>query len=374
MSYTLDSLYNTSAYRKVLGDPQRNVSRSTVSLASSGFHSQPWSRGSTTSSYRRGVGGYSQISSTDSLDGFNGEPRSRNEKEMLQALNDRFAVYIDKVRQLEIQNKNLEAEAAALRQSQAGKSAIGELYEREIGDLRGILVQLTNEKTQVQLEQEHIEEDIQHVKQRFEDEARAREEVQAAIRAMTKYIDESGLSRLELDKKLQSLQEEAAFLKKNHEEEVGDLLSQIHDSQVTVDVRESVKSDVTSALREIRAQLDGHASKTTQHAEEWFQARLDKLSEAAKYNSDAIRSAQDEISEHRRQLQSRTTEMETLKGTRDSLERQRSEIEDHHHGEVTSLQVGVSQSLISNDLATLLSSPSDQSLNHTAPPVPQLNH
>ncbi|XP_041084310.1 neurofilament heavy polypeptide-like [Polyodon spathula] len=343
MSYTLDSLYNTSAYRKVLGDPQRNVSRSTVSLASSGFHSQPWSRGSTTSSYRRGMGGYSQISSTDSLDGFNGEPRSRNEKEVLQALNDRFAVYIDKVRQLEIQNKNLEAEAAALRQSQAGKSAIGELYEREIGDLRNIVVQLSNEKTQVQLEQEHIEEDIQQVKQRFEDEARAREEVQAAIRAMTKYIDESGLSRLELEKKLQSLQEEAAFLKKNHEAEVGDLLSQIHDSQVTVDVRESVKSDVTSALREIRAQLDGHTSKTTQHAEEWFQVRLDKLSEAAKYNSDAIRSAQDEISEYRRQLQSRTTEMETLKGTKDSLERQRSEIEDRHHGDITSLQETIQQ-------------------------------
>ncbi|MBN3300040.1 NFH protein, partial [Amia calva] len=339
MSYTLDTLYGTTAYRKVHGDPQRNVSRSAGSLASSGFHSQSWSRGSNVSSYRRGgVGGYSQLSSADSLESFNGDMRSRNEKEMLQVLNDRFAGYIDKVRQLELQNKNLEAEASALKQSQAGRSAIGELYEREITDLRNVVVQLSNEKAQVQLEQEHIEEDMQHVKQRLEDEARSREELEAAIRAMSKYIDEAGLARMELDKKLQSLQEEAAFLKKNHDEEVGDLLTQIQGSQVTMDVRDVLKSDVTSALREIRAQLDTHASKSAVQAEEWFKVRMDKLSEAARYNNDAIRGAQDEISEYRRQLQSRTTELETLKGTKDSLERQRNEIEDRHHSDLSSLQ------------------------------------
>ncbi|MBN3311805.1 NFH protein, partial [Atractosteus spatula] len=335
MSYTLDTLYGTTAYRKVLGDPQRNVSRSSGSLTSSGFHSQSWSRGSSASSCRRG---YSQLSSADSLESFNGDMRSRNEKEMLQLLNDRFAGYIDKVRQLELQNKNLEAEAAALRQSQAGRSAIGELYEREITDLRSVVVQLSSEKAQVQLEQEHIEEDIQHLKQRLDDETRTRDELEAAIRAMSKYIEESGLARLELDKKLQSLQEEAAFLKKNHEEEVGDLLSQIQGSQVTLEVRDALKADVTSALREIRSQLDGHTSKSAQQAEEWFKVRMEKLSEAARFNNDAIRSAQDEIAEYRRQLQSRTTELETLKGTKESLERQRCEIEDRHHSDVVSLQ------------------------------------
>uniref|UniRef100_A0A3B3TBP5 IF rod domain-containing protein n=1 Tax=Paramormyrops kingsleyae TaxID=1676925 RepID=A0A3B3TBP5_9TELE len=344
MSYTLDNLYGGSTFRKVLAEPQRRAYRSAGSVASSGFHSQTWSRSSAPSSYRRGgVGGYSLISSTDSLESFNGDMRSRNEKEMLQVLNDRFAGYIDKVRQLELQNKNLEAEALALRQSQSGRSAIGELYEREIGDLRSLVLQLSSEKAQVQLEQEHIEEDIQHLKQRLDDEARNREELEAAIRAMTKYIDESGLARLELDKKLQSLQDEGAFLKKNHEEEVGDLLAQIQTSQVTLEVRDIMKADVTSALREIRSQLDGHASKSAMQAEEWFKVRMEKLSEAARFNNDAIRGAQDEISEHRRQLQSRTIELETLKGTKESLERQRIEIEDRHHGDATSLQETIHQ-------------------------------
>uniref|UniRef100_A0A8C9VIC7 Neurofilament heavy chain n=2 Tax=Scleropages formosus TaxID=113540 RepID=A0A8C9VIC7_SCLFO len=339
MSYALDNPFGPAAFRKAVGEPPRSAPRQPASLgSSSGFHSHSWSRGSASSAVRR-----SHMSSADSLESFNGDARSRNEKEMLQALNDRFAGYIDKVRHLELQNKHLEAEAAALRQSQAGRAAVGEHYERELGELRDLVLQLSREKAQVQLEQERVDEDAQQLKQRLEDEVRAREELEAATRAMARYMDESGLARLELDKKLQSLQEEAAFLRKNHEEEVAELLAQIQGAQVTFDVRDAMKADVTSALREIRAQLDGHASKSSVQAEEWFRVRMEKLSEAARFNNDAIRNAQDEISEHRRQLQSRTIELETLKGTKESLERQRSEIEDRHHSDVASLQETIHQ-------------------------------
>ena len=67
--------------------------------------------------------------------------------------------------------------------------------------------------------------------------------------------------------------------------------------------------------------------------------RLDKLSEVAKVNTDAIRLAQEEICEYRRQLQSKTTELEALKGTQESLERQRQDSEERHHADVLSYQV-----------------------------------
>lgn len=56
-------------------------------------------------------------------------------------------------------------------------------------------------------------------------------------------------------------------------------------------------------------------------------------------NTDAMRSAQEEITEYRRQLQSRTIELEAFKGTKDSLERQRSELEDRHQADIASYQV-----------------------------------
>ncbi|XP_059193779.1 neurofilament medium polypeptide-like [Centropristis striata] len=322
MSFTVEHhLFGPTSYRKARP----------ASVSSSGFHSQ-----------RRRLT-YSQPSSADSLETFGGDMTRRNEKEILQTLNDRFAGYIDKVRNLEMHNRNLEAEAAALRQSQAGRASVGEHYERELGDLRGLLQQLTGEKARASLEHEHLEEDIQQLRVRLDDEARNREELEAAARTMKKYVEECRLARMELDKKLRVLEEEAVFLKKNHEEEVAELLEQIHGAQVSFDLRDTLKADVTGALREIRAQLDGHASKSSTHAEEWFKVRMERLSEAARSNQDAIRGSQEEISEYRRQLQSRTIELETLRGTKDSLERQRMECEDRHHDDLNSLQETINQ-------------------------------
>ncbi|XP_037632867.1 neurofilament medium polypeptide-like [Sebastes umbrosus] len=327
MSFTVEHhLFGPTSYRK--------APRTASVSSSSGFHSQ-----------RRRLLTYSQPPSVDSLDTFNGgDMTRRNEKEILQTLNDRFAGYIDKVRNLEMHNRNLEAEAAALRQSQAGRASVGEHYERELGDLRGLLQQLTGEKARAALEHEHLEEDIQHLRVRLEDEARNRDELEAAGRAMKKYVEECRLARMELDKKLRALEEEAAFLKKNHEEEVAELLEQIHGAQVSFDMRgDTLKADVTGALREIRAQLDGHASKSSTHAEEWFKVRMEHLSEAARSNQSAIRGSQEEIIDYRRQLQSRTIELETLRGTKDSLERQRMEGEDRHHDDLNSLQETINQ-------------------------------
>ncbi|XP_072290242.1 neurofilament medium polypeptide-like [Eucyclogobius newberryi] len=322
MSFTMENHYfSPSSYRKARP----------VSVSSSGFHSQ-----------RRHLT-YSQPSSVDSVDTFSGDMTRRSEKEILQALNDRFAGYIDKVRRLEMHNHNLETEAQALRQRQTGRASVGEQYEQELGDLRALLQQLCGERTRTVLEQDHLEEDIQHVRARLEDEARNREELEAAARAMKKYAEESRLARQELDKKLRALEEESVFLKKNHEEEVEELLAQIQGAQVNFDEPDPQKADVTTALREIRAQLDNHASNSAMHTEEWFKVRMEHLSEAACSNQGAIRATQEELADYRRQLQSRTIELETLRGTKESLERQCMESEDRHQDELHSLQETINQ-------------------------------
>ena len=82
---------------------------------------------------------------------------------------------------------------------------------------------------------------------------------------------------------------------------------------------------------------------------------MERLSETARSNHDAIRGSQDEIGEYRRQLQSRTIELETLRGTKDSLERQRMESEDRHHDDLGSLQAPTLTSYRENHLLLILS-------------------
>lgn len=325
---------------------------SCYSRSSSGYRSQPWSRpspGSTvTASYRRNVNvpvsrAYSSADSADFSQNsvLNGDYRRSNEKEELQGLNDRFVVYIDKVHYLEQQNQQIEAEIQALRQKQVTRTQLGELYDQELQELRATLEQIHRDKLQIQLDSEHLDEDIQRLRDRVDEEARIRDETEAIIRVLKKDANDSELAKSELEKKVQSLQDEIAFIRNNHEEEVSELLAQVHASQVSVERREPQRADITEALREIRSELEGHSKQNMQQVESWFMSRYSKLTEAAETNKDAIKSARDEIADYRRQLQTKTVELESVRGMRDSLERQLNDIEDRHNSDLAGLQVSV---------------------------------
>ncbi|XP_041825056.1 neurofilament, medium polypeptide a [Melanotaenia boesemani] len=358
MSYPVDTI--GSPFRSVMDTRTSSYGYSRSSgTPSSGFRSQSWSRaspGSTmTPSYKRSVNvpvsrAYSSavLSSADSVDYsptsiLNGDYKRSNEKEQLQGLNDRFAVYIDKVHYLEQQNKQIEDEIQALRQKQVSRSQLDDVYGQELQELRSVLEQIHHDKAQIQLDTDHIDEDIQRLRDRFEEEARIREETEAIIRVLKKDTSDSELLKSELEKKVQSLQDEIAFIRNNHEEEVSDLIAQIQASQVTVERKDLQKADITEALREIRCELEGHSNQNLQQVENWFMCRYTKLTEAAEQNKDAIKSARDEIADYRRQLQSKTVELESVRGTRDSLERQLNDIEDRHNSDLASLQETIHQ-------------------------------
>nr|AAI33106.1 Nefm protein [Danio rerio] len=279
----------------------------------------------------------------------NGDPVRNNEKEQLQGLNDRFASYIDKVRFLEEQNKQLEAEIQALKQQKLSQSLQTDAYDRELQDLRCALEQLHKEKAQILLDTDHMDEDLQRIRERYEDESRLREHMDAAIRGMKKDKDDSVLMKMELERKVQALVDEMDFLRQNHEEEISELLAQLQAAQVpVVEMRDLQKTDITSALRDIRAQLDGLSSKNLQQAEEVFKCRYAMLTDAAEQNKDAIKSIRDEIGDYRRQIQGKSVELEALRGTKDSLERQLHDIEDRHNTDVSSYQEMIHQ--LENDL------------------------
>nr|XP_061800290.1 neurofilament medium polypeptide-like isoform X2 [Nerophis lumbriciformis] len=336
----MDSRASSYGYSRSAGSP----SASTI-----GFRSQTWSRASpgsnTSATYKRNANkpradtfelSQSSLLSADSS-------RRSNEKEQLQGLNDRFAVYIDKVHYLEQQNKQIEDEIQALRHQQVSRSQLGDLFDQELQELRATLEQIHRDKSQIQLDSDHLEDDIQRLRERLDEEARVREDTEAIIRILKKDTGDSELLKSELEKKVQSLQDEIAFIRNNHEEEVSELLGHIQASQVTVERRDPQRADITEALREIRSELEGHSDQNLQQVESWFMCHYAKLNEASEQNKDAIKNARDEISDYRRQLQSKTVELESVRGTRDSLERQLGDIEDRHNSDLAGLQETIHQ-------------------------------
>lgn len=257
----------------------------------------------------------------------------------MQGLNDRFAIFIEKVRNLEQHNKVLETELVTLRQRQTEPSRLAELYQQEIRELRSHLEELNAEKNQMMFERDNIEDDLHKLQEKFEEEIRMREEAEQTLRAFKKDVDSATIVRLDLEKKVESLLEEINFMRKVHEEEVAELMNMIQSSQLSMEI-EVAKPDLTSALKEIRGQYEVVATKNLQSAEEWYKSKFADLTEQANKSNEVIRANREELNEFRRQLQSKTIEIESLKGTNESMERQIHEIEEIHNAEVMGYQVG----------------------------------
>ena len=80
--------------------------------------------------------------------------RSRlDEKETLQNLNDRFAVYIERMRTLEERNSSLTAEITTWKEKEKSEvTEVKNMYESELANARVLLDEISKEKSRVELE------------------------------------------------------------------------------------------------------------------------------------------------------------------------------------------------------------------------------
>uniref|UniRef100_A0A8C7LTB6 Neuronal intermediate filament family member 1 n=1 Tax=Oncorhynchus mykiss TaxID=8022 RepID=A0A8C7LTB6_ONCMY len=357
MSYSGD-VYSSSSYRKIFGDAPRSSGRMSVGSSpsrlsggyrSSGSHRNYGSPSMVTSSgYRKaGAGRNFHSSMPDSMDltqstAVTNEMKiiRTNEKEQLQGLNDRFVSFIEKVHNLEQQNKVLEAEVTLLRQRHTEPSRLHDLYEQEIRELRARVEELTHEKSQMHLDCVQMNEMLDRVKEKLDEETRLREEAEGTLKSYRKDVDDATMSRLELEKKVESLLDEIAFLRKVHEEEQQELQASLQATQVSVemDMRDD-KPDLAVALKDIRAQYEVLSAKNQNQAEEWYRSKFASVNEAASRNQDQAKHSREELNEYRRQVQARSLEIEALRGHNEALERQMAELEDRHSNEMGEMQV-----------------------------------
>ncbi|NXJ01984.1 GFAP protein, partial [Psophia crepitans] len=252
------------------------------------------------------------------------ETRTNERVEMME-LNDRFASYIEKVRLLEQQNKVLVVELNQARDKEP--SRLTDIYQEELRDLRRHVEQLATANARLEIERDNLAEDLGNLQQKLQDEVTLRLEAEnnlaayRQVRAGARSCGGEG-SRAGLSTQLSELRE---------------LQEQLARQRVHVEVDTS-KPDLTAALRDIRSQYEAMAASNVQETEEWYKSKFADLTDAATRHAEALRAAKQEANEYRRQLQALTCDLEALRGSNESLERQLRELEERYALETAGYQ------------------------------------
>lgn len=89
------------------------------------------------------------------------------EKEDMQNLNDRLATYIDRVRNLELENSSLILRVSSVEESnQQELDNIKQMYERELSDARRLLDETSKDKARLQLDAGNYKTQLDELKPR----------------------------------------------------------------------------------------------------------------------------------------------------------------------------------------------------------------
>uniref|UniRef100_A0A287CVD0 Keratin, type I cuticular Ha1 n=1 Tax=Ictidomys tridecemlineatus TaxID=43179 RepID=A0A287CVD0_ICTTR len=165
-----------------------------------------------------------------------------SEKETMQFLNDRLASYLEKVRQLERENAELEARIQERNQQQEPLVCPSyQSYFRTIEELQQKILCTKSENSKLVVEIDNAKLAADDFRTKFETELSLRQLVESDINGLRRILDELTLCKSDLEAQVESLKEELLCLKRYSSQ-----LSQV----------QCMITNVESQLAEIRADLE----------------------------------------------------------------------------------------------------------------------
>ncbi|KAI1897044.1 hypothetical protein AGOR_G00079060 [Albula goreensis] len=248
------------------------------------------------------------------------------EKEQIKTLNNRFASFIDKVRSLEQQNKLLETKWTLLQDQSITRSNLDGMYETYITNLRRQLDSLGNEKVKLEGELKNMHNMVDDFRTRYEEETLKRETTENAFVLLKKDVDIAYMSKVDLETKVDAVQDEINFLRAIYDEELRELQSQITDTSVIVEMDNSRNLDMDAIVAEVRAQYEEIAQRSRAEAESWYQQKVEAMQTTSTTFGEDLRSTKAEMADMTRTVTRLQNEIESIKTQSTSLQTQITEV------------------------------------------------
>ncbi|XP_027630586.1 keratin, type I cuticular Ha4 [Tupaia chinensis] len=261
-----------------------------------------------------------------------------SEKETMQFLNDRLASYLEKVRQLERDNAELESRIRERCQPQQPiVCASYQSYFRTIEELQQKILCAKSENARLVAQIDNAKLAADDFRTKYETERSLRQLVESDINSLRRILDELTLCKSDLEAQVESLREELLCLKKNHEEEVNILRCQIGD-RLNVEVDAAPAVDLNRVLNETRCQYEALVDTNRREVEEWYTTQSEELNKQVVSSSEQLQTCQAEIIELRRTVNALEIELQAQHNLRDSLENTLTESEARYSSQLSQIQ------------------------------------
>ncbi|XP_007940308.1 keratin, type I cuticular Ha6 [Orycteropus afer afer] len=261
-----------------------------------------------------------------------------SEKETMQFLNDRLANYLEKVRQLERDNAELEARIREWYESQIPYICPDyQSYFKTIEELQQKILLTKSENARLVLQIDNAKLAADDFRTKYETELSMRHMVEADINGLRRIMDELTLCKADLEMQVESLKEELMCLKKNHEEEVNTLRCQLGD-RLNVEVDAAPPVDLNKILDDMRCQYEVLVENNRRDVESWFNTQTEELNQQVVSSSEQLQCCQTEIIELRRNVNALEIELQAQHSMRNSLESTLAETEARYSSQLAQMQ------------------------------------
>ncbi|XP_078391927.1 keratin, type II cytoskeletal 8-like [Cetorhinus maximus] len=242
------------------------------------------------------------------------------ESRQIKGLNNQFVKFIDQVRYLEQVNKKLEVKLNLLKEQGDYKSNIDSMFQTYIDNLKRQLETLGQEKLRFEADLVQMQGLVEDFKGKYEDEINKRTEMENEFVLVKKDVDDSYMSKVELEAKLESLTDEIDFLRSIFEEEIRELQAQIQNTSVSVQLDSGPKLDIEQLIAEAKIQYENMANQSRKEAEIWKQTKMQELSMSSGQYGDELRMTKDEIKQMNQRIRALNNDIESLRNERLKLE------------------------------------------------------
>ncbi|KAJ8266166.1 hypothetical protein GJAV_G00126700 [Gymnothorax javanicus] len=266
---------------------------------------------------------------------------SANEKATMQNLNDRLASYLEKVRSLEAENGKLEKQIREWYENRTVTSRDLSPFFDTMDDLKRKILLASKASSKTVLDIDNAKLTADDFKTKFENERVMRLAVDADIAGLRKLLDDLNLCRSDLEMQFEALSEERVMMKKNHEEDLAQMRSQIG-GQVNVEVDAAPSMDLNQAMTDLREHYEAVAEKNRRDLELWYQSKAAPVEKEVIQQNESLQSSRIELKELKSTLQRLRVELQSHHSMREALEGTLMDTQTRYANQLASLQRTVS--------------------------------